>query len=178
MALAVFKRFDSLDSFLAMMVVLSLVAGFFLLDSWGDLRDLRDTVSRSDALLAEIRDGARRVEELEADPIASTERREPPTTDFFSIDVPNFLSGRRVTPTSTRATGTETHSDDWMARTWQVEWDEISRENLAYYIREVESRRRDVRAARLEMRNIDPPDPYRKKYDTTVIFEFFERIEE
>lgn len=160
------RGFDSLDFFLAFMGLLTVVAVFFLFHSWSRLSDLKAAVASGDSKIAKIRDAAAAAKKgADKGPV------EPPEEPYFAGEVPAALQGGPKPRVQKR--GDENAAEEgWIRRTWLVEWPEITREELALYIRQAEYGKPGVKALTVDMKNPERPDPHRLKYRVEVVFSF------
>ncbi|MBI4616778.1 MAG: hypothetical protein HY720_24410 [Planctomycetes bacterium] len=160
------RGFDSLDFFLAFMGLLTIVATFFLFHSWSKLSDLKAAVREGDSKIARIREAAAAAKkETDQGPV------EPPEEPYFASEVPAELHGGPKPVVRLR--GDENAAEEgWIRRTWLCEWKEISREELALYVRQAEYGKPGVKAWTLDLKNLERPDPYRLKYRAEVVFSF------
>lgn len=162
------RKFDSLDFFLVVMGLLTVVALFVLFHSLGKMSDLQKASARADDQLAQI-------QLMVSAPTGPARSEEPINEQFFMDDIPNYLRGR-AKPSGMQP-GDVNERDNIVEKTWRVEWRDITRYDLALYLREAETRRPGLKGARFEMRNTDPPDAARERYRVTVTFTFYETLE-
>ncbi len=160
------RKFDSLDFFLGVMTLLTVVAVFFFFHSWTKLGQLKSAVAKADDTLEQIRQAASRR------PPEGPTREGLPTQAYFGQDVPAQLGGK-ARPKNVQLRAPSPKGEDWDLHSWVANWDSVDRRDLANYIREAESDWPGVRAAALEMREPENEDPQRNQWRASVTFTFY-----
>lgn len=164
------RKFDSLDFFLGVMALLTIVALFFLFHSWTKYGQLQKSVARADDTLENIRAVASRKTN---DPRQVKDG--PPKDNYFGTEIPSRLSGRARPRNVQTRSPSPSNDEGWILYSWLVNWDRIDRQDLANFIRQAEAEWPGVRASGLDLREPEPEDPQRNAWKATATFTYYDR---